>query len=124
MRDIAEITGLGKPMVQRILKSDLKMSRASARWVPRLLSEDDCGHNLARYNCKLSDVIDNLNDMRQWVRPIAGKISAQNSLLANLSQRLIGELKGYPWSGVRRLSGVCLSSVCLSSVHNFKCLLL
>ena len=36
-------------------------------------------------------------------------------ILAHLSQRLIGELIGYPWSGVRRMS---------SSVHNFKRLLL
>ena len=54
---IAEITGLGKPMVHGILKSDLKISKASARWVPRLSSEDDCGHNPASYNCKFSDLI-------------------------------------------------------------------
>ena len=35
---LAEITGIGKPMVHRIFKSDLKISKASARWVPRLLS--------------------------------------------------------------------------------------
>ena len=40
-RDLAEKSGLGKPTVHRILKSDLKMSKASARWDPRLLSEDD-----------------------------------------------------------------------------------
>ena len=28
-----------------ILKSDLKMAQASARCIPRLLLEDDCGHN-------------------------------------------------------------------------------
>ena len=66
--------------MDRILKSDLKMSKASARWVPRLLSEDDGGHNPASYNCKLYDAIDSLNDVRRWVRPIAGKISAQTSL--------------------------------------------
>ena len=32
---------LEKSTVHRILKSDLKMSKASARWVPRLLSEDE-----------------------------------------------------------------------------------
>ena len=32
------------------------------------------------------------------------------TLLAHLSQRLIGELIGYPWSGVRRLSVVCRPS--------------
>ena len=26
-----------------ILKSDLKMAKVSARWIPHLLSEDDCG---------------------------------------------------------------------------------
>ena len=43
-------------MVLWILKSDLKMSKASARWVPCLLSEDD-GHYPASYICKLSDVV-------------------------------------------------------------------
>ena len=40
--------------------------------------------------------------------------------LAHLSQRLIGELIGYSWSGVRPLSVVVRPSV----VNNFKCLLL
>ena len=66
--------------MQRILKSDLKMSKASARWVPRLLSEDNGGHYPASYNCKFSDVINSLYDVRRLVRPIAGKISAQTSL--------------------------------------------
>ena len=38
--------------MHRILKSDLKLSKASARWVPRLLSVDDCEHNPASYNCE------------------------------------------------------------------------
>ena len=38
--------------MHRILKSDLKLSKASARWVPRLLSVDDCEHNSASYNCE------------------------------------------------------------------------
>ena len=66
--------------MHRILKSDLKMSKASARWVPRLLSEDNGGHYPASYNCKLSDIINRLNDVRRLVRPITGKISAQTSL--------------------------------------------
>ena len=78
VRDIAEISG--KPTVHRILKSDVKMSKASARWVPRLLSENYGGHYPASYNCKLSDVINSLNDVHRLVRPIAGKISAQTSL--------------------------------------------
>ena len=41
VHDLAEIAGCGKSTVYRILKSDLKMSKASARWVPRLLSEDE-----------------------------------------------------------------------------------
>ena len=49
---LAEIRGLGKPTVHRILKSDLKLSKASARWVPRLLLVDDCEHNPASYNCE------------------------------------------------------------------------
>ena len=64
----------------RILKSDLKMSKAPARWVPRLLSEDNGGHYPANYNCKLSDVVNSLKDVRRLVRPIASKISAQTSL--------------------------------------------
>ena len=35
-----------------IFKSDLKLSKASARWVPGLLSVDDCEHNPASYNCE------------------------------------------------------------------------
>ena len=62
--------------MHRILKSDLKVAKAYARWIPFLLSEDDCNHN----HCKLSDVINNSIDVRRWVRPIAGKISAQTSL--------------------------------------------
>ena len=38
--------------MHRILKSDLKLSKASAKWVPRLLSVDDCEHNPASYNCE------------------------------------------------------------------------
>ena len=63
-----------------ILKSDLKTAQASARCIPHLLLEDDCGHNRASYNCKLSDVPSNSNDVRRWVIPIAGKVSAQTSL--------------------------------------------
>ena len=63
-----------------ILKSDLKMAHAYARCIPHLLLEDDCGHNKASNNCKLSDVHSNSNDVRQCVRPIAGKMSAQTSL--------------------------------------------
>ena len=76
MRYLAGITGLEKLLLHRILKSDLKISKASARWILNLLLEDDCGHNPANYNGKLSDVIKNLNDVRRWVKPIAGKISA------------------------------------------------
>ena len=64
-----------------MLKSDLKMAQASARCIPHLLLVHDCGHKLASYNCKLSDVLSNSNDVRQCVRPIAGKMSAQTSLL-------------------------------------------
>ena len=31
--------------MHRILKSGLILSKANARWVPRLLSVDDCEHN-------------------------------------------------------------------------------
>ena len=64
-----------------ILKSDLKMAQASARCIPHSLLEDDCDRNQASYNCKLSDVLSNSNDVRRWIRSIAGKMSAQTSLL-------------------------------------------
>ena len=38
--------------MHRILKSDLELSKASVRWVPHLLSVDDCEHNTASYNCE------------------------------------------------------------------------
>ena len=47
---LAEITRLGKLAVHRILKSDLKVAKASARWFPHLLSEDDCSHKQAVYH--------------------------------------------------------------------------
>ena len=81
MRYLAEITGCGNPTVHVILKSDLKMAQACARFISHSLLEGDCGHNQASYNCKLSDVLSYSNDVRRWVRPIAGKISAQTSLL-------------------------------------------
>ena len=63
--------------MHRILKSDLKLSKA----LPRLLSVDDCEQNPTSYNCEnLSDVIYNLNDVRRWLRPTVGKISAQTLL--------------------------------------------
>ena len=37
--------------MQMILKSDLKMAQASARCIPHLLLEDDCGSNQASNNC-------------------------------------------------------------------------
>ena len=67
-----------------ILKSDMKMAQASARCIPHLLLEDDCRHNQASYNCKLFDILSNSNDVGRWVRPIARKINAQTSLLADL----------------------------------------
>ena len=68
-------------MVHMILKSDLKMAQASARCIPHLLLENDCGHNQASYNCKLSDVLSISNDVSPCVKPIAGKMNAQTSLL-------------------------------------------
>ena len=64
-----------------VLKSDLKMTQASARCILHLLLEDDCGHNQASYNCKLSGVLSNSHDLRWWIRPKTGKMSAQTSLL-------------------------------------------
>ena len=67
-------------MLHRIFNSDLKLSKAFARSVPRLLSVGDCEHNPTSYNCTLSDGINNFNDVCRWVRPTFGKISAQTSL--------------------------------------------
>ena len=64
-----------------ILISVMTMAQASARCIPHLLLEDNCGHNQASYNCQLSDILSNSNDVRWWVRPIAGKMSAQTLLL-------------------------------------------
>ena len=60
-----------------ILKSDLKMAQESAICIPHLLLEDDCGHNQLQssHNCN-SDVLSNLNDVRRWARPLAGRMSA------------------------------------------------
>ena len=63
-----------------ILKSALKMAQTSARCIQHLLLEDDCAHNHACYNCKLSDVLSNSNGVRRWARPISGKMSARTSL--------------------------------------------
>ena len=70
-----------------ISKSELKLSKETARWVLRLLSVDYCEHNPASSNCKLSDVINNLNNVRRWVRPTVGKISAQTSLFDIFSSK-------------------------------------
>ena len=53
---------------------------AILRLVPRLLSEDDGGHNQASYNCKLSDGFNNLIDLCRWIMTKASKSSAQTSL--------------------------------------------
>ena len=58
------------------IKIRLEMAQASARCIPHLLLKDDCGHNQAS-----SDVLSVSNDVRRWVRPIAGKTSAHTSLL-------------------------------------------
>ena len=57
-----------------VLKSDLKIAQTSASCIPSLLLEDDCAHNHASYNCKLSDVLSNSNVVRRCARPIAGKM--------------------------------------------------
>ena len=78
--------------MHRILKPGLKFSKEFARWVPHLLSEDNDGHYPASYNCKLSDVINSLNDVRRLVRPIAGKISAQTSLFFAITLHVNAEI--------------------------------
>ena len=52
----------------------------TARCIPRLLLVDDCAHNHASYNCKLSDVLSNSYGVRRWARPIAGNMSARISI--------------------------------------------
>ena len=66
------------------------MAQASARCIPHLLLEDDCGHNQASYNCKFYNILSNSNDVRRWVRPIARKMNAQTSLLDISPQNLHG----------------------------------
>lgn len=41
VRAVSECTGISKSSVQRILTSQLNMSHVSARWVPRLLTEEE-----------------------------------------------------------------------------------
>ena len=67
------------------------MAQASARCIPHLLFENGCGHNQASYNCKHSDALSNSNDVHRWVRPIAGKMSAQTSLLDIFLKKLHGK---------------------------------
>ena len=61
MRDLVEITGCGKSTVHRILNADLKMSKTSARWVPRLLSEDEslqeCSQNAKKLRTSKGDYL-------------------------------------------------------------------
>ena len=40
VRDVASVIGCGKSTVQRVLTSDLAMTRVCARWVPRLLTTE------------------------------------------------------------------------------------
>ena len=63
-----------------ILKSDLKMAQTSARCITHLFLENECAHDHASYDCKLSDVLSNSNGVRRWAIPIAGKMSAQTTL--------------------------------------------
>ena len=63
-----------------ILKSDLKMAQTSAKCITYLFLEDECAHDHASYDCKLSDVLSNSNGVRRWARPIAGKMSARTTL--------------------------------------------
>ena len=70
-----------------ISKSDLNMAQTSARCIPHLLLEYDCAHNQASYDCKLSDVLSDSNDVRRWVRHTAGKMSAQTSFLDIFSSK-------------------------------------
>ena len=41
VREVSECSGINKSSVQRIITSQLKMSHVSARWVPRLLTEEE-----------------------------------------------------------------------------------
>ena len=50
--------------------------------------------------------------------------SKNSGFLAHLSQRLIGELIGYSWSGVRPSASVVVRRPSSSVVNNFKRLLL
>ena len=47
VREVAEKTGISKSAIQRILSNDLGMSRVFARWVPRLLTEDEMNTRVA-----------------------------------------------------------------------------
>jgi oligoribonuclease (3'-5' exoribonuclease) len=41
VREISEIVDISKTTVHRIMSDELNMSRVCARWVPRLLKDDE-----------------------------------------------------------------------------------
>lgn len=41
VREMEEILGIGKPFIHRILSDNLRIQRVCARWVPRLLKEEE-----------------------------------------------------------------------------------
>ena len=71
-----------------ILKSDLKMAQASTRCIPHLLLEDDCGHNQASYNCKLSDVLSNSNDVAPVGQTYSWKNECTNFIITYFSLKI------------------------------------
>ena len=100
-------------MLHRILKSDLKLSMASARWVPRLLSIGDCEHNPASYNCN------NLNDVRRWFRHTVAKISAQTYYLIFFLSNLHGNSEIMENSQVKFNCNTPYSFLVIYKVYDF-----
>ena len=69
--------------------------------------------DLLKLNTRMSGVLYVERDGVTQKSFVNSRIQTGSKFLAHLSQRLIGELIGYPWSGVQR-----------PSVQNSKCLLL
>ena len=80
-----------KPTVHRILKIRLETVKGICKLGSPFIIGRNCEHNPASYNCKLPDVINNLNGVHRWVRPtihelvkLVQKLHYMRVLLQNL----------------------------------------
>ena len=72
VREISEDIGISKTFVHRILRETLGMSRVCARWVPRLLTEDDKEKRvqLSKSSCgDMLEILTFLTKSSPWMKP-------------------------------------------------------